>query len=84
MLDGTLCEGCGVFMGEDVGFARLCKGCAQDRRESGRDVRKTGLGGYQDVGPKPNLAKTNCPICNKRVKKVGLGQHKRDAHGIKD
>jgi len=28
MLDGTLCEGCGVYLGE-VGYTQLCAGCAQ-------------------------------------------------------
>lgn len=31
MLDGTLCEGCGEFIGEPCEFPRLCAGCAKDR-----------------------------------------------------
>jgi Zn finger protein HypA/HybF involved in hydrogenase expression len=33
MLDGTLCEGCGIFMGDDVGYPRKCPDCErQDSR----------------------------------------------------
>lgn len=27
MLDGTLCEGCGEYMGGDAGYPRRCAGC---------------------------------------------------------
>ena len=85
MLDGTLCEGCGVFMdGEECGFPRLCAGCARDRRQDGHEVRDTGLGGFQDTGlrkiGKPTPPKTKCPTCGKNVKQVGLNDHIRDAH----
>lgn len=30
MLDGTLCEQCGVFIGPPVGHTRLCEECQQD------------------------------------------------------
>lgn len=39
---------------------------------------------YQTSGDRsinaPNPKKTNCPTCGKRVKKVGLRDHMRDAH----
>jgi hypothetical protein len=32
MLDGTLCEGCGEFIGEDEGYPRYCsEQCKKDR-----------------------------------------------------
>lgn len=84
ILDGTLCEGCGVFMGDECGFPRLCDDCAIERRKDGREVRSTGLGGYQDIGdierPQPSPAKVNCPQCKKRVKQAGLHDHIRDVH----
>ena len=42
MLDGLLCEGCGVFLdGEEPGFPRYCsRQCAEDR-------------GAVWIGPKP-------------------------------
>lgn len=36
MLDGTLCEGCGVDMGDEYGYPRTCAGC---RRENATLVR---------------------------------------------
>lgn len=30
MLDGTLCEQCGTFIGEPVGYPRLCEDCVTD------------------------------------------------------
>lgn len=65
MLDGTLCEGCGVFLNDDPpGYPCYCKDCG---------------GGLR---PGPNVTKTNCPTCGKRVKKAGLADHQRDAHGV--
>lgn len=57
MINGTLCEGCGVYLGikdeddDPVGFPCLCAGCAEGRREDGNDVADTGLGAFQDVTP---------------------------------
>ena len=82
MLDGTLCEGCGELMGEAVGFPRLCRGCAQARREDGHEVESNGLGGFVDCGMKvkrdPTPKKIKCPTCGKRVKEAGLADHIRD------
>ena len=82
MLDGTLCEGCGVFMGDECGFARLCAGCAKDAKAAGNKVCGTGLGGFQNLGPRPpqQIAKVKCPTCGKKVKHNGLADHQRDAH----
>ncbi len=30
MLDGTLCEGCGEYLGEGDGFPRYCASCSDD------------------------------------------------------
>ena len=30
-LDGTLCERCGEFLGEPVGYPRLCKDCEKEQ-----------------------------------------------------
>lgn len=84
MLEGILCEGCGVLVGDPVGFPRVCHDCAQERRREGREIRSTGLGGYQDCGVKqkgkPTPKKVRCPICTKRVKEVGLADHTRMVH----
>ena len=65
MLEGTLCEGCGVTLdGDAPGYPRYCsRSCQRDRQPS-----------------KPNSTKTPCPVCGKRVKTHGLDNHMRDAH----
>ncbi|WP_454734268.1 hypothetical protein [Cupriavidus pauculus] len=71
MLDGTLCEGCGMYIDGDAdGYPRRCEDCqpSSDTAQSSR---------------KPSAPKTNCPICKRRVKLAGLADHQRDAHGIK-
>jgi len=92
MLDGTLCEGCGVFLDDlgGVGFPRLCGGCARDRLKDGRMVVNHGLG-FQDVGeaPKPvkgkaSVPKVKCPTCGRKVKHNGLADHQRDAHALNE
>ena len=68
MLDGTLCEGCGVYLpGDADGYPRRCKHCAAERAEAKR---------------KPTAPRATCPTCKRRVKLAGLSDHQRDAHGI--
>ncbi len=41
MLDGTLCEGCGEFIGEGDGFPQYCSSsCASDRGADEAQVKK--------------------------------------------
>lgn len=65
MLDGDLCESCGVYMPGGAGYPQQCSDCAR----AGSDF------------PRANMAKVKCPTCNKTVKAVGLKDHMRDAHG---
>lgn len=65
MLDGTLCEGCGVYIGDGDGFPVRCPDCRIDS-----DEKWTGL----------SPAKMNCPECGKRIKKAGLADHIRAKH----
>lgn len=37
-LDGTLCESCGVFLGDPVGYPRRCAECGSDPAWTGRTV----------------------------------------------
>ncbi len=71
MLDGTLCEGCGVYMGDDCGYSRRCAGC----RKQDKLV----------TAPKEKVKHEflTCPECKKRVKKVGILDHRRDKHGVR-
>lgn len=69
MLDGTLCQECGTFMGGDCGYPRTCESCKKSRGSGGHLRTKI-------------VAKTDCLTCGKRVKKSGLADHMRDIHGV--
>jgi hypothetical protein len=66
MLDGTMCEGCGEYLGSDNGFPTYCAACANEK-----EIMYSGVGKNEKVG---------CPHCKKRVKKTGLTDHLRDVH----
>lgn len=66
MIDGTLCQVCGEFMGDTPGHPRTCSGCLRDMERP------------QHVSQVPKVA---CPQCGKKVKLLGLRDHQRDAHG---
>lgn len=66
MLDGTLCACCGVYIGEDAGYAIYCPDCAGD---------------FEPDYWRPAKEKVKCSICHKRVKEIGLADHMRDKHG---
>lgn len=74
MLDGTLCEGCGVYLGEAVDYPRRCKQCQKDQRV---DALRTATHAHH------REQKTPCPTCGRRVKIVGLTDHMRDSHGVR-
>lgn len=75
MLEGILCAGCGEYTGEDSGYPVYCSTCAIDWGEC-TTTTKSGK-------PIDRFSKTNCPHCNKLVKKVGLEQHIKDKHNPK-
>lgn len=73
MLDGTCCQCCGEFLhdGEDGdGFPSFCASCQPDDEKEAAPVKKK----------KTKQPKIKCPICEKLVKKVGLGDHIENAH----
>jgi hypothetical protein len=76
MLDGTLCEGCGEFLGSDYGPA-YCASCAKDR---GRIVMSVSSADPLHGVEKPNVPKVACPTCGKFVKVTGIGDHWRQVH----
>jgi len=81
-INGILCEGCGEYLGNDVGYPRLCRGCAKDRRSMGHVLVKGEGGFYVDSGPvqKALVTKVACDVCGKKVKVNGLADHKRRVH----
>lgn len=78
MLDGTLCEGCGVYIEEEgYGVPRYCYACAKET-----SAHDSSIGRSFKSHNSQSFMKTACPDCGKRVKTVGLSQHRRDAHGL--
>lgn len=77
MLDGTLCECCGAYIGSDAGYPQYCSDtCANDRGMALEDGIPVAL----DTTPRP--PKTICPDCGKRVKEAGLADHRRAVHSV--
>lgn len=75
MLDGTLCECCGVYMDDyESGHPRRCARCNRDEGRSARRELKTGT---RHRSKKPVC---KCPICGKWVKLAGINDHLRDKH----
>lgn len=75
MLNGTLCEGCGVAnLGESHEVPWRCASC---RKEVRADAHAALLARHQQIKKVP------CPTCGKKVKAAGLADHQRDAHGSK-
>ena len=72
MLDGTLCESCGVYMeGSGMGYPQRCYACQREDR----------AGQPANYAAPKNAAKVACKTCGRHVKSVGLNDHMRDKHG---
>ena len=80
MLDGTLCEGCGDYIGDAEGFPRYCSTeCAEGR---GMAAHFEPLKHRRRKPKKRGKAKVHCMDCGKGFKgEKQLIQHHRDAHG---
>ena len=80
MLDGTLCQGCGVFLNDEApGYPCTCRDCRPVEKTAAAAERKA----QRQVAHQEHQArqkKTNCPVCNRRVKEIGLANHMKDAH----
>lgn len=75
MIDGEMCQYCGDFIGDAVGYPRSCDDCASEddvKLEKTRKIIKT------------NLAKIKCPECGKKVAESGLNQHIAAKHAGED
>lgn len=78
MLDGTLCEMCGVYMpGGSCGVPRRCRDCRPSKAE------QKALNVARNLAEQAATKKHPCPTCGKRLRLVGVPDHLRDAHGIK-
>lgn len=73
MLDGTLCEGCGVYMDDSLGeFPQRCAACQESDR-----LQEITVGALQLAAE----TRVTCRQCGKRVKHAGIKDHIRDKHG---
>lgn len=82
MLDGTLCETCGEYLGAPTGYPRKCRNCGGDKGAGSfdfRDTRKVKPKGPKGNPPRPGRVK--CKHCNKMCKKgQGEKDHMRMVH----
>jgi len=71
VLDGTMCEGCGEFMGDSCGYPRRCDACGEEPDDS------------QPVNYKPpRTIKCPEPNCERRFRSmVSAAQHWQNKHG---
>ena len=75
MLDGTLCEECGVYMpGEGYGVPRRCRDCRPNKKE------QKAMNVARHEAEQAAAKKHPCPVCGKRLRKVGMLDHIRDVH----
>ena len=71
MLDGDLCEGCGVYLkGESFGVPRRCSACRRFDRQLAEKLTDLKV-------------KVACPMCGRKVKPLGLADHTRTVHAAK-
>ena len=85
MLDGTLCEGCGEYIGADSGYPQYCSAeCARSRGASLAQV--AGPTTHEPARPRHTRRRdTACPICKRKCRgRLGLEQHMIDKHGAID
>lgn len=71
MIDGTLCEQCGEYLGEGDGYPRYCGACGYDEEPPIKNSNSNQI---------TINNKVNCPKCGKKVKAVGLHMHMQRKH----
>ncbi len=80
VLEGTLCEGCGVFLNAVApGYPCYCRDCRPAAKQGAAAERKE----QRAIAHQQHQArqkKTKCPTCGRKVKEIGLANHMKDAH----
>ena len=80
VLDGTMCQGCGVFLGaESPGYPRSCRECRPAEKQAAAGERKAQRAIAHQLH-QARQKKTKCPTCGRKVKEIGLANHMKDAH----
>jgi hypothetical protein len=76
MLDGTLCQTCGEYLGNPTGYPRSCRSCGGDKGAGPFDFRPT-----KKLKPAPKGKKVQCQYCNRKAKEGrGMADHMRVMH----
>ena len=80
ILEGILCEECGVYIGDGGGFPRTCDGCRTDRGENRRlEARR------ERKLLKQQPKSITCAECAKKFwTQQSMMQHCRDKHAMKE
>lgn len=77
MLDGTLCEGCGVFLNEDApGFPCYCAACKRERKKDFPDQPEPAA----KTGGLKKLPRVKCAQCGRWISPRGMQKHIHDKH----
>lgn len=76
MLDGTLCAGCGEYLGEEAGFPIYCEGCQRTGYDPEPPVRAAMTFVRVDL---PSRAKVKC-VCGRTMTAEGFRQHWQAKH----
>lgn len=85
MLDGTMCQSCGEYLGTDNGYPTSCAGCRAEEKREARIPRANRYGNANSKVAKPGDPIRQgdtmaCPFCVRRVKVTGFGDHMLDQH----
>jgi hypothetical protein len=73
MLDGTLCQVCGCFVGDAVGYPQTCDDCAKPEKPRRFQPRRKSAFKGDAIA---------CPKCGRKVAKTGLEQHIAAKHPL--
>lgn len=77
MMDGTLCEGCGVFLNAVApGYPCYCKGCKRDRSA---DAVKDSQAKAEQHGGLAKLPRIKCE-CGRWISPRGMQAHRHAMH----
>jgi hypothetical protein len=94
ILDGYLCEWCGVTIENNLageGFPQLCPDCAKEGKKEGFEITSVAPNVFQNTTPITPInlnntprttkkEKITCSVCNKKISPIGLNQHMTAKH----
>ena len=78
MLDGTMCEGCGEFLGDALGYPTRCAGC---QSEEGVNQHGQKPAAYKPFICEHGKAKGFTGCTRRFQTEQACNQHRKDSHG---